>query len=859
MNTLYREFNPHAHKPLYRLAKAAHWLLVLFFLFSASCANSAWAAPAAQQVDSRSWLKLGGEDPRVLDTSSKFDAKTAQAFTDAAVASGYPLYLLVISEELLTAYPSDNTTSLSHRIMKGEFGANFEQGVYFPNEVIVVVIAPFVVDPGVKVPDTHPWMRAVTDIAHTGQYTKFTQPKNSEQTFGGEVAQNIDRMVQTGLDEAKAQEIINYVVDAYKILGVFPPGFLPPTQTTVQQVLVFPSPTTAPTATPQVAPSSRNWSLPQGISVLFGMLVGGFYLFFFYLPSRRRALGAMDEVADLSADWRETRIADAEIAAVNVKAIASEEAYAAITAKIAKAAADGELLQAHYNTVMRPLRAWWMPFLLHFGYAHIEREISTKLLKDFRAAKSLLEEAVAAAHKIAEDEQTATAQLLKLAAEVATMNVALAALATQGIPSKHITAAAKAVETTVASAITAKSERDYETALTLCNEALAAVVIVATDAKNWPQRISGLSGELELLSPKLSELQTESSFLVGILAELKRSYARTCWVKVEKHPAAVRKIIAELQEKLLKAKQDLQTKQYDNVAEAIALLSAGIAKVTSLVKSVKELDEDLEGLDTELQALIPQVLAELEKLVEYIRQNRRSIRQSTEEEIQEALELVEEAEQELSIDLPDLHEVQKLLAEASDSSAKHGKLAKSQVEAMNTARNNAELHLKAAFRKLSELLNYIEDHEDEVGSDAEELAEEAQELYDKARQDFDQAEKLGDGDEEKRLKLYKATASSAAEAEETAEEAQERAEDDVTPDQPISTSYGGYSGSYNTYTPSSSVPTWRPPATVVIQSHRSQPARSYTTPKAAISHSTAVRHSVAAAPRPAISHSTARR
>lgn len=836
--------------------RSASLFLVVFLLLQST---SLLAAPLSQNVVDTSQWRI---EKNILDTTGQLGNGEAEAFNAAASETGYPVYLFVVSEDLLAAFPGQNTKNLIDSVMAGSFGEDFQwrgngrtKGL-FPDDVIIISIAPFVKKPSgltsAEIPDSHPWKRAVTDITQTN---RFEKPAEMDP-----VVQAVDQhLIEMGLNPKSADWIVREVVNAYVQLGVFPDGYTPPTvqaQPTVLPAVAQVVATQVSEATASVPPVERRpFRFPWTMVIVIVLLASGAYVFFLLWPAWRRANAARTEVADYAADWEQTRVLEAMIDVVNAQEYGSEATMKALNAKIERAKQAGQSVQADYNNVMRPLKVWWLPLLLHWGFNHIADEIETKLLGDFRAAKKLLDEATTTARSLKVEAENAAQLLETLAAVIASANTVIAQNKADGFPSQLIDAAAEGVADLQANAVARNAHHEYKEASELAEEALKQARIVESDAKGWKERIQGLPLEINGLWKLVDAAQKVD--LAAKVAELQAKYSENCWVKVKNHPEAVRKILGELKDALAQAVSDANGNRFDIAATAIANVQAGLAKAQSLAKSVTELAEDLSELHAELLVSIPATLADLVADIEYMLQHKSSIGKATEEELTRGHSLILDAKDEFEGDLPDLLLTEKWQLEAAQQHEKYGKAVKDEVAKLEKARTNAESNLNAAKRLVSKLLNLIEDHEKEIGSAAEELAEEAHKEYEEALADWNEAEGLEDGQEEKRLKLYKAVASMAAQAREDAEEGINEAEDDMEPDAPISTGYGSYSGgSYSTNTPSSSIPTWTPPRTVIVNMPASRP--SYSAPRPTTTYS-APRTYSAPAPRSTVSHSTARR
>lgn len=845
-------------------------LLVLAFLLLQG--TTVLAAPSSQTSQTQD--KVGGwrMAGRVLDTGVRSD-EVFDTFTAASIQSGYPIYLLVISEQLLVDNPTASTAMLADDILAGEFEKQFglgqAAGGFFPDEVIVLVVAPYIQKPNVSsdlIDASHPWKRAATDLAATGRYAKINEMKNAEHTYAFSAVQGIDRMlVEEGLHTAPAVWAVGALTKAFAAIEVYPDGMAPLEKSEPQKIII-PTPQIASSATkPEtdvqntVPKRPVQQPFPWGlVSVLFFAVVAG-YSYLLLWPSYVFFKQAKTEADDFSADWTETRVLDAEIAVTNILDLTSQSTIDDLQRKINVAKQDGMKLQGDYNKVMRPIKAaWWIPLLLHWGYAAQTRKIEVGLLKGFREANAELEAVKKSCAEIKEDHNAYLELEPKVTATHTAAQAAVEETEKQGFASRLIETALLNVSTLKEEATAKAAAKDFETALQFAQQAIAAAEVVESDAHAWPDRVRAMPLELYKLSERLEAVIAETS-PNKLLSKLKQAYASSCWQQVARHPDAIEKIFAELRAQIAQAKQELTHghPDYDKVASDIAEVEAGLAKVESLIKSVTELDEDLAETAQELTKNAPGLLIKVEDLLTLVQTHDPDVDETIEDQLQSAFRLLQSVIATLRGSKPDVMRAENDYNEAKQTYEGVKAKPANQIEAMAEARQNASQNVASVKRGLSALLNFMEDHEKEIGIRAQELAEEARGTYEKAVELFNEAEQMPDGVESKRLEAYKQAASLAAEAKDTLEEAQEVAEDDVEPDQPVATSYGGYSGSYSTYTPGTNLPIWRSPVQVVVtQPQPMHRATAFTASRPVVTHTSAVRNYTPPA-RPVVTHTSA--
>ncbi len=753
-------------------------------------------------------------DGRVLDTTGDFSTEATAAFNTAAIKSGYPIYMIIVDGSLLEGnnlYAVD----VAKEIMDGRYGASYQwqssdkHSGLFPDNVVVLVTAPFVQKPNGEIPDDHEWKRAITELIMTNQFSQLGQVmKDSEHTYSVDVANTADLMIQRGeFNTAKVSDAVQYIADAYKAIGMNP-------QSSGAQAAQTPAsaPQLQPTPTNQNSDggSSGSWAMFI-IVILICVVVGTGLALYYYLSewyiARMRAVAAKQTAANLAGSW-DTYVTEArnKVAALSTMATPSE--IRELNQSIDKATAQVSKAQGNYNEVMRragdPSR--WLATKI---YVAIQKEIDDNLLVDLKGGEKILIDVKAACEKLEALSKDVTSQVEQAALIVNQALDQTSALMDGEYPSPRLQNSAQQALGLYQTAQQLASTREWTKAQQAAQQSVTTAEATLKEAALWVSRMQGMSTELSELRTKYDQVLNDQEH-TSILPSLEALVAASNFAEVRTHPQAIASILSELADDIRAANSQYSQKRYDEVIVTIGVIQDGLTRIESLAKTLKETLEDLTELKAELPGLLGAASSELDSALQYVKQHDELIDDETERALIHASDLLDAAKNELDETLPDLLKAQKWLQEAEKLIKDEWQEAKGEVDALQTARNKATDRIKSSSRSQSKVQNFNEDHDDDVNASTVRMATAAAALHTKAAAAFESAEGLGDGQESERLEHYRAAAKWATEAQEAAEKALEQSEEDCEPPTPTWTpSYGGgYNGGYSipttVYRPSTS-------------------------------------------------------
>lgn len=787
-------------------------------------------------------------DGFVLDTSGQFSAEAANEFTVASLKSGYPIYLLILDESLYQGNDLE-TPQIALKIFNGEYGAQYqwhqkgkEQG-FFPDDVIIIVAAPFLVRPQGDLPDNHPWLRAVVDVRPTNQFQALLDSAvvtyKDEQMYASKaLAQQIDEeLVVTGkLNTVDSALAVRFITDMLKKIGVNETGSVAPVQAAAP---------TAISAQPQAQPTYPSSSEESGSGVGFWrglmrslmwlvgvlLLVGILWFIYEYVVgwwiARQKAVSAAEIAAHMCSTWNQ-QVQETQTAIADASNFASPQGIQQWNATVVEATKLADQPAERYPQVMRSVgdpKRW----LATPGYEFITREIEAKLLVDLRRADALLDTIYEEISELKQEAGQANVVVGRAGSEVNAALTAIEASKADGYPSVSIEAAANEAFGLYQQAQTLVTSRQYEEAFTLAQQAVDGARKAATDIASWQDRIGGLPQEIEAVSQQIVAIRTGLPILEQIIAALKAAYAFKCFDEIVEHPGAIVRLLDQLDPKVVEAKEEMAAKKFDAVVVILTDVSAGVEKAQSLQKSVKERDEDLREMAEQLSGQIADTMQQFTDAIAYVESNDALVDTETEEELRTAGTNLKSAQDELKLEKPDVEVVAQWHREAEEVIEALLQDAKTQVEKLQAARKKAENLLGTSSKVQSRVLNFIEDHDDDgIDASTKRQATQAQGSHQKAAAMWEAAEALGNGQEAQRLELYTKIAQAAKAAQDAAEEAFSEAQRDVEQPAPTWTpsysSGSSYSGGYTTRT--TLMPVYRPSYRPSTPSVSSSPSRS---------------------------------
>lgn len=817
-------------------------VLVLGAILAGLISSSAYA----QSYDTSHWKIMG----KVLDTTGQFSQDAAKAFSDASYESGYPMYLLVLEEQLFEGNMLE-AAEIIEAIFNGDYGAEFrwKGSGFFPEEQIVVVAAPFIQKPwGDNIPQESPWVRSATQLSLSERYQPLFDAQlmyDDQATWAVDaIATRIDKgLVMTGkFNSPDVSFAVTEIAKALRGIGIYPQGQSAPSVPTAQApVATQPQAPQAPTqqgqqAQPQV--SERNDDIGIGWILLVLVLVLLFvtlcvWAYMFLVRrwiARAKAVSLAESAAHLCASWtqimQETR--EAVAAATNTLSPADMQRLTDTIAEADQLASSPQerYTQLRRSATIQDIGKWYLaPEMYHV----MAKEIQEKLLDDLEQAQKMLKSVDAEILRIKDFAERAKDAVTQAGTAVDAALTAVQASTDAGFPAATIEGDANTAYGSYQDAAMQLASRQYQDALELAQEALSGAENASRDIAAWQTRVAGLPQEVQAAVNRLAELRGNLPGLLQTIADFRERYAYASWDEVEHHPGAIERLLDELDSQAQEVQAELANKEFDAVVTALRNLNAGIQKVDSLARSITERAEDLEDLRAALPDQLETTQRIVDAAVEYIFEYSHWIAADTEDFIRKAADFLNQARGLLSQALPDLDEVSRLRASAEAVITDKLPQAKREVENMQTLRRKAESLLSTVVPTLSRLHNFLEDHPD-VGRAARAMAQAAQEAHTRAMALWTLTETMSDGQEAERMRNYREIVDDAVFAEDKARQALAQAKSDVAPPEPAWTpSYGGSNGGGGSYDLPSmpSFPVHRPAPT----SRPSSPMRTSSTPR----------------------------
>ena len=794
------------------------------------------AAPSNQTVvDTQKWAMYG----KVLDTTGLLNYGVAEAFTAAASESEYPLYMLILSEELYEANPDAQTQDVAMKILNGDYGAEFQwlqKGVnkgFFADDMILLVLAPFVSRPNIDpIPENHPWKRAITYVYSTNRFDVIWQlKKDNENTYAVDIAYKAERSFDDGdFSPLDAQNAANYMAQTALSLGLYPDGVTPPSLTTTSAPRPTSTSVSVITGAPELGSgrSLGSWFL-WFVVILIGSGVT-LYVVVLWIPARWRAQNAWQKAAHLATSYQQ-EANEVRITIAAQSEVADPAEIRALRERVDQAVKKADKGLANYDDLKDHIGS--VPWIqLHIVFDEITNAVKTEVLQFLEKAKAEFKAIETDAQAIPLRAAETTDLLAIVNTTIGQAEFAVQQLEEDGYASTFLANGVANLRVQHESAGDQVEARRYTVALELLEHLSELANQVQSDIINWRTRVSGFAGELAGLDIQLQFANDGVDDLQDAVKRMRQKYDDRCWEQVEENPAAIKRLLEQLQLRLVAAQTALPKKDFDAVASAIQEIEAGLDKADVLAKSITELETDLTELSEELPTDLSEEQEKLTAALAYARDNEWGVDAETVLELERADTLLDSAAAALKEPQPNLLQVQKLLQEASEVRAREDKEAHDEVKLMTDAQKRAQNFLKSSANAQSRLHNFVEDHGEDLQPSTKRSATEAAKMHTKAAAAFEAAETMPGGQEEERLEQYKEASELAKQAQEKAEMALEKAQDDIEPDvvwtPSLSSSYSGgsYSGG-STYTPPTyTVPNYRPSVVVHRPAPAPTPARS---------------------------------
>ncbi len=183
----------------------------------------------------------------------------------------------------------------------------------------------------------------------------------------------------------------------------------------------------------------------------------------------------------------------------------------------------------------------------------------------------------------------------------------------------------------------------------------------------------------------------------------------------------------------------------------------------SLVRSIFSLKDNLELAKASVAKEVADAESDIKKARTFIKQSADDIRGNSEDYLRKAALMIDKVKKELENKLPDYTTALKMAQEANALADKAYDWAVEECELADRRRKKLASQKQSAKRRVLKATEYLEDHQDDIGSEAKDYLSAAQ-------NSFQRAEKIGDLDKAIALMLS---------AEESADNAYNAASDDV--------------------------------------------------------------------------------
>lgn len=764
-------------------------------------------------------------DGRVLDMTGQVESDFIRQFNQASIASGHPIYLIIMGEEQLAG--SRYTDEVALAIMTGQEDPALALGGWLPYDVVVISVAPYVEK------SSSSYDYAITTLGYNGAHDRLgnTALAGHSDFVGVEIAEAIDVDVASGNWQQGVLSGVDLIAQASDQLGI---GTIVAVPTPAPQVVVSQSPvvvivpTSPPLVVVQKEPADTSWLGPV---LLWALGLLAFFVAFFF--GARFAIAVYQEYQKRQAAQQKARIAkQATAQRVNevpgiyerVKQRVSDlanrvsaEDLNPLQQALAKANELIDRASIGFTDLGRSASDPDRPGLTVAEYQQLADTYS-ELLGSLKQAEGLLsrtEEMVVeleqAAEEVPEAINTASDDLKRAQEEMVTIK-------NQGYNCDEAGELLRQANHTLEVARKDLEEKRFTAAMARSRDVQALAEQVKDSARQESERHRILLAEAKKAEERLAGLADHIVLGETTLQKLQGTFAESCWDDVVRNPEQAKRKLAQCRELLAEVNTAIDGQEWDNAEAHLGQIHQTEQDAGWLIQTILDLKANLETAVGASSEELTAAETDIRKALAYIETHDPDIPEDLEEELSEAITWVEQARQMLAEEKPDYLEVVRLAKEANKTADQVVVEARSAVEAMDRALKSAQTELREANTAITSADSYIDDHSSDVDETARRNLKEARTLLEEAQEAMERAGRYGDEEQERRLKAYQECAEKADRAEQKAKDALTEAKDDVerarARRQRTTVTVTTYSSpSYSSprrREPSTSSPTWSP-------------------------------------------------
>lgn len=786
-------------------------------------------APTARAQDWKDWRRNG----RVLDTTAKLDPTVIQKFNQASLGSDYPIYLIVVDESLLDQESYVDSVVLDI-VQDGVYDPSLILGGnWLPREFVIIAVAPYVAE-GSTV-----WKNAETLLLHNGKYEilGLRALSGHSESAGAEIAIWLDGRIRDGKFNNGVVDAVDQIAEALDQFGVVPPGQppiqKPPTPVVQQQpapqvVITVPAPVVV-----QTEPTDFDglWQvlgwLVLGVLALIAVVFASRALISIraqkekLAASRQKARLAKQQASAAITSWdkkvKDVRI-QLEVLSSKVAAHVSDELRTRLD-KVARLSLDPAVRFSNLDrTANDPDRK-----LSLSEFEAITANYDEQVNKPMVHAARQLEQLSLDIRAIGKQVDSAPELINMMIYNVAAIQGRLEIISKDGYRIPDSGRLLKEAQAKVARAQKALGSLDHGLAIKLADEAEELAEHAMQSANKMVKLAQDLHKQREQLETENGDLADNVVDVEDVVAILHANFNAASWGEVELNPTKARRLLDKAIVNLTNATNALKQQEWKDAQQLLHDVDRMHEEVSFLLQSVIDRAAALNLAKNEVPGLRNQVSEAIQEASEFVQQHDIDVSESSEEDLNEAVDLLANAERELSQQMPDFILASEQLREAMQIADEVLDSARDQVQQMQAAHRSAKVELAEAEEAVKRTDDFVDDNREDVGDEAKRQLDTAESKLAEAKRDFANAEAMStqDGREEVRLDLYRSVARAADDAEQSAKSALDKAKKDVkaakdarkptsvytsygTPSSSSRRDYGGYSGSSGSSWPSSS-------------------------------------------------------
>lgn len=737
--------------------------------------------------------ELWYRDGRVLDTTGRrgTDGTIVQDFNRASIASGYPVYLVIVGEEWLgvDVYPD----IFVQDVADGLHGNAYRQSSgWLPNDVIVLAVAPYVSS------SSNVYDYSGTVFLFGGVYDRlnsFVYPGHGDMA-SFEIATSVNAGIDNNNWQSAVVQAVADIAQAAMASGIGVP---------VQQVPVAPQAAVAtvrPTVMADVAPTVRSQAetipVPETqnsgsstsilLIVMLVVVIGAGVAVFVLVYNQRQERRVAQQAARLQQTAASGRVND-----LSERLASQKQIVEALAGQVAEGTARtlSERLTSLDQTVGRLSR----------GYKDISSSAGDPTTPGLSVAEyeamatgygEIVAEAEVMETEIASMEQsvqtvrdlmtTAPEKVVSVQTSYDVAVKAVAAVVNTGYFCKAAKALLVQAEQALEKAKQALTDRDYleiaelaQTVTELTEQAIESAESEAQFHQELTQEVATQTTDVDALTAHITDGR-------ATLERMKVSFAKHLWYQVVDNPDKADDAVRQVRGMLEQVAQlmDMQVQDWTGADEQLDVVHQAIQDAGWLINSIVNLEAELEKAKAAAAQEITDAEADLKKATLYLTQHDVDVPESLETALAEAGKSLELACRMLREAQPDYPEVVRVAREVNATADQILADARSATEQMARVQKAADTELREGQRAVTTADDYIDDHRSDVDSTAKRQLQTAEGYLAEAQQANEKAQRMGDGQEAEKLSMLSRVAERANKAESEANEALKTAKSDVS-------------------------------------------------------------------------------